>query len=73
MEELELQRMQRKQEIYRKMADRQIEEVFAQIMSLSDYDEERYIRMSAASQRTNSMFSEVSNSSDILNDSQDRI
>ena len=57
------------------MADRQIEEVLAQIMSLSNYDEQRFNRMSkATSERTVSLVSDVvSNSSDILNDSQDRI
>ena len=42
MEELELIRMQRKQEIYRKMADRQIEEVIAKIMSMASYDEKGF-------------------------------
>ena len=55
------------------MADRQIEEVIAQIMSMANYDEKRFNRISAASERTVSLVSEVSNSSDILNDSQDRI
>ena len=55
------------------MADRQIEEVIAQIMSMANYDEKRFNRISATSERTVSLFSEVSNSSDILNDSQDKI
>ena len=55
------------------MADRQIEEVIAQIMSMANYDEKRFNRISAKSERTVSLVSEVSNSSDILNDSQDRI
>ena len=65
--------MQKKQEIYKKMADRQIDEVIAQIMSMADYDEKRFSRISAASERTDSLFGKVSHSSDILNDSQDRI
>ena len=42
-------------------------------MSMANYDEKRFNRISAASERTVSLVSEVSNSSDILNDSQDRI
>ena len=42
-------------------------------MSMASYDEKRFNRISAASERTVSLVSEVSNSSDILNDSQDRI
>ena len=56
------------------MADRQIEEVLPQIMSLADYDEQRFYRMSdVSSERTASLISGASNSDDILNDSQDRI
>ena len=55
------------------MADRQIEEVIAQIMSMANYDEKKFNRISATSERTVSLVSEVSNSSDILKDSQDRI
>ena len=61
--------MLRKQEVYRKMADRQIEEVLAQIMSVSSYDENKYNRIST--QGTGTLMSQVSNSADILNDSQD--
>ena len=42
-------------------------------MSMANYDEKRFNRISAASERTVSLVSEVSNSSDILNDSQDKI
>ena len=43
-------------------------------MSMSHYDEKRFSRMSnATSEGTVPLVSEVSNSSDILNDSQDRI
>ena len=63
--------MLRKQEVYRKMADRQIEEVLAQIMSVSSYDENKYNRIST--QGTGTLMSQVSNSADILNDSQDQI
>ena len=52
------------------MADRQIEEVLAQMMSLSNYDEHKFIQItSASSERTLSMVSEESNSENILYDS----
>ena len=74
MEELVQKKLERKQEIYRKMADRQIEEVLAQIMSMSDYDEKKFERISseidaAVSTRTVSVGSQVSDSADIFNDS----
>ena len=73
IQEVEQTRVQRKQAIYRRMADRQIEEVIAQIMSMANYDEKKYNLKTTVSQRTVSLASELSNSSDILNDSQDRI
>ena len=69
MEDLEIKKVKRRQQFYRKMADRQIEEVIAQIMSMADYDEKKFNRISGASERTVSLVSDVSNSSDILNDS----
>ena len=69
IQDLEQERQQRKQEIYRKMADRQIEEVIAQIMSMANYDEKRFNRISTSRETTVSRVSEVSYSSDILNDS----
>ena len=54
------------------MADQQIEEVIAQIMSLSDYDEQKfYLTQSSKTDITVSSISEESNSSAILKDSQD--
>ena len=56
------------------MADRQIEEVFAQIMSISNFDETRMTTKSDALDETaNSYITQVSNNTSALNDSQDRI
>ena len=52
IQEVEQTRVQRKQAIYRKMADRQIEEVIAQIMSMASYDEKRFKRISAFTEIT---------------------
>ena len=52
IQEVEQTRVQRKQAIYGKMADRQIEEVIAQIMSMASYDEKRFNRISAFTETT---------------------
>ena len=73
IQEVEQTRVQKKQAIYRKMADRQIEDVIAQIMSMASYDEKRFNRISAFTEITVSIISAESDSSNILNDSQDKI
>ena len=52
IQEVEQTRVRRKQAIYGEMADRQIEEVIAQIMSMASYDEKRFNRISAFTEIT---------------------
>ena len=73
-EDKDKEKMQRKQETYRNMANRQIEEVLAQIMSMSDFNDQRYSICEAVSEGRSTMLShDISHHSDEeLNDSQDK-